>query len=339
MPARSMLVLSAAFATLACSQAASAQEGPDYAREAEALAELAETEAARAWLGEAAHLPEVPQRTVHISFRPKRAYTAAQYEALPESEREGLREKVCNAESGYYDTFYGTPLAYLRALDLAAAHMGGDEPFEWEGVRILDFGYGQMGQLRMLAQRGAHAVGVDIDPILAAIYSEPGDTGPVERDGGKDGSVTLHHGAWPNEPEMVEAVEEAGGDGYDLIVSRNLLKRGYVAPIDGSDAMVDLGGTASETLARFHDTLAPGGVFVIYNIGGEPDPSRPWTDIACPWPAELLKDAGFEVLAYDVNEDAPARAVGRALGWDLGERPMDLTQLFGTYTILRRPAD
>jgi len=331
---RSMLVLTAAFATLASSQVVSAQEGSAYARQGEALAELAVTDAARGWLGEAAHLPEVAERTVYISFRPKRAYTAVQYEALPESEREGLREKVCNAESGYYDTFYGTPLAYLRALDLAATYTG-DEDFTWEGLRILDFGYGQVGQLRMLAQQGAHAVGVDIDPILAAIYSEPGDSGTVERNGGTDGSVTLHHGAWPNDPAMVEAV----GDGFDLIVSRNLLKRGYVAPTDGSGAMVDLGGTPRETLARFYETLAPGGLFVIYNIGGEPDPSRPWTDIACPWPAELLEGAGFEVLAYDVNEDANARAVGRALGWDEGDRPMDLTQLFGTYTILRRPAD
>ena len=40
------------------------------------------------------------------------------------------------------------------------------------------------------------------------------------------GSVTLAHGYWPKDTPMVERV----GGGFDLILSKNTLKKGYVKP-------------------------------------------------------------------------------------------------------------
>lgn len=331
---------------LMCSAAFAADGPTDYAKEAQALAPFATTRAAQDWLAQAGRLPEVETRTVYYSFGPKRGYTTAQHELLSEADREGLTEGEIKTDETYYDTFYGTPTAYVRALDLAATELqqGTDKVFGWEGVKILDYGYGQIGQLRMLAQCGAHAVGVEIDPILEAIYSAPSDQGVVEPGDGAEhdpGSVALLHGYWPNDDEMVERVREAsGGDGYDLIIARNLLKRGYISPTNGSQAWVDLGRSAEDTLGVFHDALRPGGVMVIYSIGGAPPEEgySPSTDIACPWSAEQLEAAGFEVRAYDADENEACREVGRGLGWDQPPNNMDLQSgLFGVYTILRRP--
>ncbi|MFX8836756.1 hypothetical protein ABTM80_19485, partial [Acinetobacter baumannii] len=62
----------------------------------------------------------------------------------------------------------------------------------------------------------------------------------------------------------------------------------------------------------------------------------------CPFPREALERAGFEVIAFDANDDAPARQMAEALGWtkpnDDGSPGMDAERdLFGRYTIARRP--
>jgi len=47
-------------------------------------------------------------------------FTSAEYDALSPERREGLVEERGGSDL-YYDTHYGTPLAYARALDLAAS--------------------------------------------------------------------------------------------------------------------------------------------------------------------------------------------------------------------------
>ncbi len=326
------MTVAAGIVVCAVSQCAPAQE--KYAGEAEALREIATTDGARAWLDEAARLPEVEPRTIH--YRRTRegnaAYTAEAFAALDEEEREGLRELTCSAESRYYETFYGTPLAYLRAIDLAVAALG-DEEFSWSGTRVLDIGYGQIGQLRMLAQAGADAIGVDPDPILEAMYSQPGDTGDVE--GG--GSVAVYCGVWPGDDDVRESV---GGD-YDIILMRNLYKRGYIDPPQETPAyqQVDFGVSDESFLRLLRESLRPGGVLVVYSLGGTYHPPgesyNASSDIANPWDRDIWEGMEFEIVAHDASEDEKAREVGRRLGWD--ERGMDLENgLFGVYSIYRR---
>ena len=59
-------------------------------------------------------------------------------------------------------------------------------------------------------------------------------------------------------------------------------------------------------------------------------------------PGQVIADPSqpkptIQVLAFDQDDNAPARALGKALGWDQGNPPMDLeNNLFGHYTLARR---
>lgn len=303
-------------------------------REAEALRPTVETSVARCFLDAAGELPPPPRRTVFFDTE-ARTYASARGE-LPEGwERRELEP------SSYYLTKYGTPLAYCRAIDLAG-RAGLDA---LDGRRVLDFGYGTVGHLRMLAACGAEATGVDVDTFLKALYCEPSDQGVVMNDGRADGRVRLVDGRWPAEA----AARDAIGGGYDLFISKNTLKRGYIHPEREVDPrrLVHLGVDDARFVRALHDLLKPGGLAVIYNLApaqNPPDqPYLPWADGRCPFDRSLLESTGFEVLAYDVVDDEAARHQARLLGWDRpqdeGGAGMDLeSDLFARYTILRRPA-
>ncbi|CAN0582905.1 unnamed protein product, partial [Laminaria digitata] len=186
--------------------------------DAQKLGQVFESDAAQRMLDEVEHLPVCQEKTIHVAVRPNRGYTQAQFDALSEDEREGLQAFVVNAQR-YYNTFYGTPLVYARTLDLLDQHA---PDFKIDHAKVMDLGYGQLGQLRLWAQMGAEVVGVEVDPILSAMYHNCEAVGNIE----DAGSVTLIEGAWPNE----SACRDEVGSGYDLIISRNLLKKGYVKP-------------------------------------------------------------------------------------------------------------
>ncbi|MHC4219838.1 MAG: class I SAM-dependent methyltransferase, partial [Planctomycetota bacterium] len=261
-----------------------------------------------------------------------------QAEALDEADLDGFRELSLGPEFYYY-TAYGTPLAYARALDLAAAH--GFESAD--GRRILDFGFGGIGHLRLLSSLGAQATGIEILELLREFYREPGDTGAVPRSTaaafGSPGTLTLVYGSFPGDAR----VRRAAGSDYDLVVSKNVLKLGYVHPEREADPrrLVHL-GVDDETFVRaVHDLLNPGGLFVIYNLypkQNPPDePYIPHATGGCPFDRGLVEAVGFEVVAFDRDDTAAARRMGEPLGW---ADSMDLeTDLFGMYTILRRPGN
>jgi SAM-dependent methyltransferase len=296
--------------------------------EAAAVAPLAATDVGRAFLSAVDRLaPPVGSVVFHDSSRTN-YYTEAQAAALPDTARERLVRRVLDARF-FYTTRYGTPLAYLRALDLAAA--AGLE--DLNGAHILDYGYGTIGHLRLLALNGASVVGVEVDPLLRALYA--GAQGRVGR-----GSIALLHGRFPGEP----GVSAGAGGNFDLILSKNTLKRGYVHPERPVDKRltVDLGVTDSAYVAEVYRRLSPGGLFLIYNLSPAPSPPdqpyKPWADGRSPFDESLLEAAGFVVVAFDRDDSAFARRMAHALGWDQGPSPMDLEKdLFGTYTLARKP--
>jgi SAM-dependent methyltransferase len=268
----------------------------------------------------------------------RRALSPEQAETLEESELDGFRELKLGPEFYYY-TAYGTPLAYARALDLAATH--GFESAD--GRRILDFGFGGIGHLRLLASLGGHATGIEILELLRVYYRERSDTGTIPRSAaaapGPPGALALVYGSFPGDAEVRRAV----GDGYDLVVSKNVLKKGYVHPEREADPrhLVHL-GVDDETFVRaVHDVLNPGGLFVIYNLypaQAPPDePYIPWATGGCPFERGLVESVGFEIVVLDRDDTEFARRMGEALGW---ADSMDLeTELFAMYTVLRRPGD
>ncbi len=239
----------------------------------------------------------------------------------------GQREVLVD-ESFFYAGRYGSPLTYGRVLDLAEKH--GFSPSA--GARVFDFGYGSIGHLRMLAQSGLQVTGVDVDELLPVMYEKC--SGPCG-----SGSVLLLNGRFPAEEELVQKA----GTGYDLFLSKNTLKRGYIHPAREPASprhVIRLGVSDEKYLQQVFDMLKPGGLFCIYNFcparAADDKPYITWADGESPFSKEQFEAAGFEVLEFDVVDDQPARELGHLLGWD-AEGGMQLqTDLFAWYSIVRK---
>lgn len=303
-----------------------------FAEEAAALEGTVTSEVARAFLDAVPSLPPIESpRVVYRHGETGTAIGEAEAASLSDTTRHGYERLELDA-SFYYTTRYGSPLAFVRPLDLIGrAGLG-----TLDGTRFVDFGFGSIGQLRLLAANGAEAHGIEVDPLLRVLYGKPEDTGVVPRAVGRggDGRVVLHFGRFPAESGLVRAV----GTGADVIVSKNTLKNGYIHPAEDVDPrmLVHLGVSDSAFVAAVHDALRPGGWFMIYNLCPAPSEERyiPWADGRCPFSRELLEGAGFEILAYDAKDDEAAREMGRCLGWDA---QMDLERdLFSIYTLAQR---
>lgn len=300
--------------------------------EARALRDFVQTAAARQFLEAAGQLPPIPPRTLHIDRKNKLFYRADEIAALTDEQRAGLEEKTYD-EAFYYLGRYGTPTAYCRAIDLAA-EAGLSDLAE---KRVLDFGYGMIGQLRMLAVLGADVTGVEVDPLLPVLYSFPGDQGEIGGAGAESGRIRLIHGRYPAEAATVEAV----GGGYDLILSKNVLKRGYIHPARAVDErmLVKLGVDDAGFVKAVYEALNPGGLFLIYNLSPQqapPDkPYVPWADGECPFAREVLESAGFKVVAFDHDDTTACRTMAALIGWQ--DDGMDIeNDLFAHYTLCRK---
>jgi len=300
-------------------------------REAKAMESLVKTNVARQFLSAAQDLPNVPTRTVFHDEAKTNYYTPAESEKLPESQRAALKSRELDEEF-YYTTRYGTPIAYVRAMEL----LGENGLQDLSRQRILDYGYGAVGHLRMMASLGANVVGVEVDPLLKALYGNPTDQGEITGRGGQIGSLKLVHGSFPNEKNARIAV----GEDFHFIIAKNVLKNGYIHPAEYVDPkrLVHLGVDEESFVRMFFRVLKPGGRVLIYNLCPAPaapgKPYIPWADGRCPFPKEMWERAGFRVLAFDHNDDEAARAMARALGWDKGEGAMDVdNDLFALYTL------
>jgi hypothetical protein len=294
-------------------------------------------------------LPRIETPRVVLYDKAKgHALTQEQAAAMTPEQLEGHEETEID-EAYYYTTRYGTPVAFVRPLEI----LGQAGVKTADGLKLLDFGFGSIGQLRALASAGADAVGVEVDPLLEAIYAQPGDTGQVARCAaaaagadadaaaageGRDGSVSLVFGRFPAEAPVVERV----GGGYDAFISKNTLKRGYIHPERPVDPrrLVQLGVEDEAFVRAMFELLKPGGHALIYNLcpapAKEDEPYIPWADGRSPFSRELYERVGFVVSAFDADDTGAARAMGAALGW---AEQMDLeSDLFGTYTLLLKPA-
>jgi SAM-dependent methyltransferase len=319
----------------ACAASCAARPVPAALRlreEARALAPLFRTELVAKFLHETAALPHVSPRILLHDPAASAVYTEAEARALPEERRHTLRSKTYGEEY-YYLTRYGTPLAYARPLEILAEAGLRDVA----GKRVLDFGYGGIGHLRLLAGLGAAATGIEVDPVARALYSFTGDQGEVQGKSAK-GRLTLVHGRYPAE----ESVRAAVGGDYDVILSKNVLKNGYIHPAEPvpEGKRIRLGVSDEEFVRALLAAVRPGGRVLLYNLCPAPAPPgkpyMPWADGRSPFSRAMWEKAGFRVIAFDRDDTGNARALGRALGWD--REGMDLDRdLFGTYTLVERP--
>ncbi len=310
--------------------------------EANALMPLAQSDLAKRFLAATDSLPAIAPRTVYVNEMTREYFSPAEFAALPEATRVRLNKTELD-EFRYYYTKYGSPLAFFRALDIATSAGVTDIA----GKRILDFGYGSIGHLRLMASLGAHVTGADPDSYLDALDSESSDRGSVPSAAGSNrglfasrGSITLAHGYYPKDAQMVARV----GQGYDLIVSKNTLKRGYLKPERKADKrqLIDLGVSDEMFLKTLAGALNAGGKIVIYNVyptpSGPKEVYKPYADGRSPFTREQYKKAGLKVLAFESEDNATIRKIGHALKWDKNDKGETIdnldTNLFAMYTVL-----
>lgn len=344
-----------------------AVQGTDYStfhpaellrKDAAGLLQKRECIASRLFVLSSAWVPVVDPRVIYVNDDRSKIISRTAFEALPGDEQKTFEPFPIEPEF-YYNTRFGSPLAYARPLDLWCNALLNDSPKDpktglptvevvtlFNRKRIFDFGCGGVVHLQLLASNGADCVGVDVDPVLGALFSEPGDTGsfapvPVPTANiGRDGSLNLVIGSWPGD----EKIRTIVGTGFDLIISKNTLKNGYINPERDVDPrlLVKLGVTNEVFVQSVAASLNPGGYFLIYNLSPKQNPDDkpyiPWADGRSPFSREMLEAAGLEVIAFDTNDDAAAREMARGLSWDQGTNPMNVDEdLFALYTLAKKP--
>jgi len=308
--------------------------------DAQRLATFVKSDGAKRFLARAGALPNVATRTLYQDADKSHYSTEAEAAALSADGRAKLK-KIEQTEEDYYNTHYGSPLSYARPLDILFSRGVSLPP----GARMMDFGYGYIGHLRLLASMGVHTTGVDVWPLLRALYSWPGDQGEITGSDGGKGSIRLIDGYFPKDPQVVSAV----GAGYDVIISKNVLKKGYIhpdRPVPDPKRQIQLGVSDDVTLKAFFDALRPGGHFLVYNICPAPTPLDkpfvPYSDGRSPFTKAQWEAAGFQVLVFDQDDTEAVRVMGHTIGWDQpddGEPGMDLkNDLSVLYTLVQRPA-
>lgn len=296
------------------------------------LEPLVRSEWVRRFVRAASDLPPVAPTTIYRNESGTKYYSHEAALALAPDVRSQLWSRVADEDSYYNPPSSGTPLDYTRAFDLVAA-AGFDRV---SGKRILDFGYGGIGHLRMLATLGADVVGVDVDRTLLPLYaSVRSELANVRTPAGPTGHVTMVEGRFPADVDVAKQV----GERFDLVISKNVLKRGYIRPAEPvpPHQRVDLGVADDAFRQRLFDVLVPGGFLMIYNVyPPQGVPYRPWADGRSPWDRAEWERSGFRVVTIDQDDSAALRALGHAVGWDVGAGVVLERDFFAMYTLLQR---
>ncbi len=269
--------------------------------------------------------PHPPQVFLHTPD--KQAYfIEAQAAKLPPEQRASLVRREVDDETYYARVT--DPLAYARPLDLLAA-----QGFTPKGKKVLDFGYGNIGQLKLLAWLGADVTGIEVDPLLPLLYAK--ENGPAVAKDGTRGRLRVLHGFFPTDRKLVASV----GRGYDLFISKNTLKRGYIHPERPAPEkqLIRLGVTDAQFLKQVFDLLRPGGYALIYNLAPKltpiDQPFQPASDGRCAFHRDAFTALGFEVVAHDVDDSQAGRVMAKAFEWGSALE----AELVAHHTLVRRP--
>lgn len=264
-----------------------------------ALMPLMHTTLAREFLVACSSLPAPSSRVVLHDRAGKHFFSEREATTQPDSLASRLEPDTLDGRY-FYQTRYGSILNYARVFEV----LGGAGIKTFDHQRMLDFGYGRIGHLRAVASLGANAIGVDVDPLLRALYSEPGDQGEVRGKAGRVGRVSVVTGSFPGDSTTRAVV----GTNYDLVISKNTLKGGH-SPAERArqSRVIDLGVSDSTFVRAVVGCLKPGGLFLMYTISG------PRGNPRCPFSEAMLREAGFEILAYDRDDSPGAQSMMVAL--------------------------
>ncbi|MFG0256963.1 MAG: hypothetical protein ACF8GE_03580 [Phycisphaerales bacterium JB043] len=295
---------------------------------------------------------------VYFSWQESRAVSPEIYESLPV---EAMPDAQAKRFPGHrYDRMQHVPLAYFCALDMVR-ELGVDM---LDGMRITDSGFGSVENLHVLASAGADVVGIQTEGAMDGPVHARIELGQIPRAEsvaeGDGGTLTIKTGTYPTSDEIIEL---AGGQ-IDLFVSKNSLRRGYFPAIPDPTPCRYFRGSASiiigddpykdlplcvtefvpkdaEYLQTVYDALAPGGLFLVYNLyidRGDREEMwvRPDGVGECQFDLEMVIRAGFEIISWNQDDSAHARTMQEALReYETGCRPSE--EYSAMATILRKP--
>lgn len=300
--------------------------------EAAALPPLLRTRWAVEYTASVAQLvPISPRRLYRSSDR--RAYFTEAEVRNQQSALAGTSVETVD-EAGYYVGSLGSPLFHARLIDIVAD----GQLAKLVGKRSLDLYAGAIGPLKLMASAGLDAVGISSSPKLRALYSHVGDQGSV-RLPGRDvsGRVTFLYGNFPADP----AVRAQVGSGYEFVLAKNVLKRGYIHPTSDvpPESLINLGLPDADYLRSLLATLRPGGRLLVYNVCPSPNPAvyDPDSDCRNPWTRADWQAAGFIVRDFERNDTEIARQYATALGFDKPPLSVRIDELYAVYSLFERP--
>ncbi|MBS0187974.1 MAG: hypothetical protein JSS51_07885 [Planctomycetes bacterium] len=273
-------------------------------RLAKAFRAAVRSDVAADFLNATSALPWIQPRRLYQDPESKDLFPSSAIAAIPSEKRWKLVSRAFH-EHDYYEGRYGTPLTYATFLDALADHGVATV----SGKRVLDIGYASILPLRLMACLGADITGLESDRLPHALYSFEGDSGEVRTVRGRtidrthNGRLRLVRGRlgvdWTPDPES-----------FDLILSRNTLKQGYVHPRTehALEPNVRLKLSDAEFLAVVRRSLAPGGVFAIYNTF-DPADTGPGGDGRCPFSQEQFASAQLRTVVIDSPDDQRSLAL------------------------------
>ena len=300
--------------------------------EATALPPLLKTRWAVEYVASVAQLVPMSPRRLYAS--PDRRVYQSELEVRVQKQAPSATVQEWVDEAGYYTGSLGSPLFHARLIDLIAE----GQLAKLAGKRSLELYPTAIGPLRLLAGAGLDAVGVSPSPKLRALYSQPGDQGPVKLPGRDvSGRVSFITGSFPADP----AVRALVGSGFEFVLAKNVLKRGYIHPTGevAPDSLLNLGMSEADYLRSLRDTLRPGGRLLVYNLCPGPNPAfyDPESDCRSPWSRADWQAAGFVVRDFERNDTEIARQYAVALGFDKPPISVPIDNLYAIYSLLERP--
>jgi SAM-dependent methyltransferase len=264
---------------------------------------------ARSFLRAGAALSPLPAETLLHDSRADVYFTRLEARALSVPAQARLRKRPIAPD--FWSHAHGSFLVYGRVLALSDPERNTPLP-----GRILDFGCGTGAQLRALAADPAvkDACGVESSPLFQKLYDQWFKRVGAAPSVWRTGRCRVVGGRFPADSAVVRAVEGP----FDLVLAKNVLKRGCLRPGHGLRPHTALGMSSAAFLRTIRGLLRPGGQFAVYNLFPASTASSPWAWPGPPFARRTWKSAGFELLRYEVDDSAVARALARVLRWPAG---------------------
>ena len=101
-------------------------------------------------------LPTIGPRRLYHTTDGTRTYTEVELTPLPKASRANFVPETVDEQAYYYGPL-GSPLFYMRLLDIVSANVRAN----LQGRRILEWNYSSIGPLKLLALQGLDAQGIE----------------------------------------------------------------------------------------------------------------------------------------------------------------------------------